>query len=65
MMSARQQDLLYAEILFSSVISTPNARFMAVAIKIFFHESEMMDYEYCRIPFKWIPEEIRSKECTD
>ena len=51
--------LLEAKILFNSVISTPGARFMSADIKDFFLLSEMSEYEYIRIPFKWIPEEIR------
>ena len=54
-------NLLDAKLLFNSVISTPGARFMAADIKDFFLESEMTEYEYCRIPFKWIPEEIRQQ----
>ena len=32
---------------------------MSADIKDFFLLSEMSEYEYIRIPFKWIPEEIR------
>ena len=53
--------LLEAKILFNSVISTPGARFMSADIKDFFLLSEMSEYEYIRIPFKWIPEEIRQQ----
>ena len=51
--------LLEAKILFNSVISTPGAKFISADIKDFFLLSEMSEYEYIRIPFKWIPEEIR------
>jgi hypothetical protein len=51
--------LLEAKILFNSIISTPGARFAAADIKDYFLCSPMEIFEYIKIPFRWILEEIR------
>ena len=53
--------LLEAKILFNSVISTPGSRFIVADIKDYFLQSPMDRFEYIKIPFKWIPEEIRQQ----
>ena len=50
-----------AKILFNSIISTQNAKFMSADIKDYFLCSPMDRYEYAKIPFKIIPEEIRKQ----
>ena len=51
--------ILDAKIIINSTISTKSARFMAADINDYFLESPMATFEYMRIPFRWIPEEIR------
>jgi hypothetical protein len=53
--------LLEAKILFNSVISTPGSCFTVADIKDYFLQSPMDRFEYIKIPFKWIPEEIRQQ----
>jgi hypothetical protein len=52
-------NLLEAKILFNSTISTKGARFASADIKDYFLCSPMLVYEYIKIPFRWIPEEVR------
>ena len=52
-------NLLDVKILLNSIISTPGARFATIDIKDFFLCTPMAIYEYIKIPFRWIPEEIR------
>jgi len=53
--------LLELKILLNSVISTPGARFPSIDIKDFFLCTPISTYEYIKIPFRWMPEEIRSQ----
>ena len=53
--------LLEAKLLFNSVISTPGAKFISADIKNYFLCSPMKTFEYIKIPFRWIPEEIRQQ----
>ena len=53
--------LLEAKLLFNSVISTPGAKFISADIKDYFLCSPMKTFEYIKIPFRWIPEEIRQQ----
>ena len=48
------------KILLNSTISTPNARFLTVDIKDFYHGTPMAekDYEHAQMPLNLIPEEI-------
>jgi len=51
-------DMTTAKILFNSVISTPNARFLGLDCKDFYLETEMERYEYMLIPINIIPQDI-------
>ena len=53
--------LLEAKILFNSVISTPGYQFICEDIKDYFLCSPMERFKYIKIPFLWIPEEIRTR----
>ena len=46
------------KILLNSTISTKGARFATIDIKNFYYGTPMPDYEYMKIPYKEIPEEI-------
>jgi hypothetical protein len=47
-----------AKIVFNSVLSTPNAKFMGLNIKDFYLNTKMERYEYMRMPIAIIPQEI-------
>jgi hypothetical protein len=47
-----------AKILFNSVISTPDARFMCTDVKDFYLNTPMARYEYMRLPVRILPQEI-------
>ncbi len=51
-------DLLLAKILFNSVISTKNARFMTIDIKNFYLNTPMQRYEYIKLKLSDIPSEV-------
>jgi hypothetical protein len=51
-------DLTTLKILFNSVVSTPDAKFLAIDIKNFYLGTPMDRYEYMRIPINLIPDEI-------
>ena len=51
-------DLLLAKILFNSVISTKNARFMTIDIKNFYLNTPMQRYEYIKLKLSDIPTEV-------
>jgi hypothetical protein len=51
--------ILEAKLLFNSVISTPAAKFMTADIKDYFLCTPMERYEYIKIHYRMIPEEIR------
>ena len=59
--SSPAASLLDAKLIINSVISTPGSRFISADIKDYFLCSDMDEYEYIRIPYKWIPEEIRKQ----
>jgi hypothetical protein len=44
--------------MFNSVISTPDGRFMTIDLKDFYLCSDLLEYEYVRIPMHLIPQEI-------
>ena len=52
-MSTRTADLTTAKLLFNSVLSTPNARFMTADQKDFYLGTPMARFEYIRIPI-WL-----------
>lgn len=54
-------EMLVAKILFNSVISTPNARFMTMDISNFYLNTPMKRPEYIHIKLIDIPEEIIGK----
>ena len=51
-------DMLLAKILFNSVVSTENARFMTIDISNFYLNMPMKRYEYVRLNIKDIPGEV-------
>ena len=51
-------DMLLAKILFNSVVSTENARFMTIDISNFYLNTPMKRYEYVRLNIKDIPDEV-------
>ena len=59
--SSPAASLLDAKILINSVISTPGSRFISADIKDYFLCSDMDEFEYIKIPYRWIPEEIRKQ----
>ena len=57
--STKTAELATAKLLFNSVISTPNAKFMSLDIKDFFLTTKkMLRPEYMRIPLSTIPQAI-------
>ena len=51
-------DMTAAKVLFNSILSTPNAKFMSIDIKNFYLGTPMERYEYVKIKVELIPEEI-------
>lgn len=51
-------DITTAKVLFNSVISTPNARFLVADVKDFYLNTEMERYEYMKLPLTIFPDEI-------
>ena len=51
-------DLLTVTLLFNSIISTPNAKFMSIDIKDFYLCTPMKRYEYFRMKIELFPEDI-------
>jgi hypothetical protein len=51
-------DMTTAKILFNSVISTPDVRFMCTDVKDFYLNTPMARYEYMRLPLRILPQEI-------
>jgi hypothetical protein len=51
-------DLLTVKLLLNSVISTPNAKFMTMDIKDFYHNTPMAQYEYMRLRLADMPEDV-------
>jgi hypothetical protein len=56
--STKTADLTTAKILFNSVLSTPDAKFMSIDIKNFYLNTPMKSFEYMRIPVSHIPDDI-------
>ena len=59
--STETADLTTAKILFNSIISTPNERFLGLDIKNFYLNNDMERYEYMKITVELIPEEIMKR----
>ena len=57
-MSTKTASMTTIKILFNSTISTPGARFMTLDLKNFYYFTPMIRYEYIRLPFAIIPNEI-------
>jgi hypothetical protein len=51
-------DLLTVKLLFNSIISTPNAKFMSIDIKNFYLNTPMERYEYMRMKLSNFPQDI-------
>ena len=51
-------DLTTAKILFNSVLSTTEAKFLGLDVKDFYLNTIMTEFEYIKIPIKLIPQEI-------
>jgi hypothetical protein len=51
-------DITTAKIIFDSVVSTPDAKFMGLNIKAFYLNTEMECYKYMQISINIIPQEI-------
>ena len=51
-------DLITSKLIFNSVLSTKNAKFMCVDIANFYLNNPMNIYEYMKLPLDIIPEEI-------
>ena len=56
--STKTADLTTAKLLFNSVLSTPNAKFLTADLKDFYLGTPMSHYEYMRIPVWMLPDEI-------
>ncbi len=56
--TTKTADLTTAKIMFNSVISTPNGRFITIDLKDFYLCSDLHDYEYVRIPVHLLPDSI-------
>ena len=52
------EDLITAKLIFNSVLSTKNAKFMCADIANFYINNRMNRYEYMKLPLDIIPEEI-------
>ncbi len=55
-------DLLTVKLMFNSIISTPNAKFMTIDIKDFYLMTPMDRFEYFRMKLEVFPQDI-IKEC--
>jgi hypothetical protein len=54
-------DIFTIKLLFNSIISTPNAKFMTINIKDFYLMTPMDCYEYFRMKLKLFPQDIINK----
>ena len=51
-------DLLTVKLMFNSIISTPNAKFMTIDIKDFYLMTPMDRFEYLRMKLELFPQDI-------
>jgi hypothetical protein len=56
--STKTAELTTAKLLFNSVLSTPNARFMTADLKDFYLGTPMARFEYMRVPIWLLPDAI-------
>ncbi len=56
--STKTAGLTTAKVLFNSVLSTPNAKFMGIDLKNFYLNTPLDRYEYMKMPITLIPDEI-------
>ena len=56
--STKTADLTTAKLLFNSVLSTPNGKFLTADLKDFYLGTPMSRYEYMRIPIWMLPDDI-------
>ena len=56
--STKTASMTTIKILLNSTISTPGARFMTLDLKNFYYFTPMIRYEYMKLPFTIIPNEI-------
>ena len=63
--TTRTADLTTAKIMWNSVISTPDARFMGIDIKSFFITAELDRYEYMKMPLDVVPCHVRDQYDLD
>jgi hypothetical protein len=54
-------DLLTVKLMFNSIISTPNAKFMTIDIKDFYRMIPMDRFEYFRMKLELFPQDIIDK----
>jgi hypothetical protein len=54
-------DILTIKLLFNSIISTPNSKFMTINIKDFYLMMPMDCYEYFRMKLELFPQDIINK----
>jgi len=54
-------DLLTVKLMFNSIISTPNAKFMTIDIKDFYLMTPMDRFEYFRMKLELFPDKISSR----
>eukprot|EP00804_Cyclotella_cryptica_P013531 CCRYP_017239-RA/>CCRYP_017239-RA protein AED:0.45 eAED:0.45 QI:0/0/0/1/1/1/2/0/507 len=57
-LTTQTADLITSKILWNSVISTPNARYVTADLKLFYLTAPLDRYEYMQIPIKIIPDHI-------
>jgi hypothetical protein len=55
--STKTAGLTTAKVLFNSVVSTPNAKFMGIDLKNFYLNAPLDRYEYMKVPITLIPTE--------
>ena len=64
-LSTRTSDLTITKILWNSVISTPDAKYMCADIKSFYLETPLDRYEYMKMKLDLIPQEFRNEYNLD
>lgn len=57
-LTTRTADLVTSKVLWNSVISTKNARYVTADLKLFYLTAPLDRYEYMRMPIKIIPQHI-------
>ncbi|KAL7479933.1 hypothetical protein ACHAW6_007838 [Cyclotella cf. meneghiniana] len=57
-LTTRTADLVTSKIMWNSIVSTPNAKYVTADLKLFYLTAPMDRYEYMRMPLRIIPEHI-------